>query len=338
MPRLRFVEERLDFLLRDPAAQHFHRALDQQRQVLRGQVLLVEEILVRVLLGQPSELLLEVRRRRDHDRTAARRHHLVGVRPVQRSAPLQMRPFREGQQLVVPGPHQHVFEHARQRLVHRHRHHLPFARLPRVPQRRQRAHRRVDPGDEHVLVAEQPQRRRLHVAARRRDAAQRLRHQARRLELRPRPVGAERGDVDDHQRRPPRQQRLMRQPRRRDPPAVQHDVRFRRQFRNRLRIRRPRREPAAARKEGVPQRRPRVRRERPLPPQRIPALLLQPHRLRPEIRQQLPAVDPPLVREIEHPHACERAGHGWRVVRRHRRESNRAPRRSDGTAALVASA
>ena len=150
---------------------------------------------MRVLLDKPDELLLEVGRGRDHDRAAARLHHLVGARPVQRALARQVGAGGAGaerQGVVVPGPHQDVLQDRRQRLVDGELHDLSLAAGAGVVQGRERGDRGVDAGDEGVLVAEQLQRRRVGVAAGRRDSTERLRDDRRRLIVGPGTIGAER--------------------------------------------------------------------------------------------------------------------------------------------------
>ena len=321
MAFLRLEEQLLHVPRRDPLAQHIHHAADVEAAIGGLLVLRVEQILLRLLLDQPDQLIVEVRRGRHHDAAASRRHHDVGVRPVQTAATLQHRPGGVRQVALVPHPHQDVLQTRRDAFMHRNRAVIAKPRASPPVEGREHRDGRVGAGEHEVQLAERFEGRRVCVARRRGRAAEGASDQIRRQMVPPRAVGAERRHVDHHQIGPlaPRV-RQLRGVRRESASADHHDVRFGEQRRQlRLAGGRFQRQFDAAptrREERMPQRLGAAVEKRAAPAQRVAAGRLGAHHVGAEIGQQLGAVDGAFVGEIKHADSAQRTqlGHPISLV------------------------
>ena len=311
MALLRLEEELLDVARGHPVAQRLHEAVDVVPAIGRFLVLRVEQILLRLLLDEPDQLIVEVRRRRHHDAAALGRHHLVGVRPVPAAAPLQHRAGGIRQLVLVDHPHEHVLQARGDALVNGDRAVVAEPRAPLAMEGGEHGDGRVGAGEDEVQLAEGLQRRRVGIAGGGDGAAKRAGDEIRRQEVPPRPVRAERRRFDHHQLRTPALRGSQVGGLHGEAAgASEHRVRLGHQVRQpRLAVRRARIErdhAAAAGEEGMPQRRTAVVHVvlhpvemRPAPPQRVAVGRFRAHHVRAEVRQELGAVDAAFVGEVE---------------------------------------
>ena len=311
MALLRLEEELLDVARRHPVAQRLHEAVDVGPTIGRFLVLRVEQILLRLLLDEPDQLIVEARRRRHHDAAALGRHHFVGIRPVPAAAPLQHRAGGIRQLVLVEHPHEHVFQARGDALVDGDRAVVAEPRTPLAMEGGEHGDGRVGAGEDEVQLAEGLQRRRVGIAGGGDRAAKRAGDEIRRQEVPPRPVRAERRRLDHHQLLTPALRgRQLGGLHGEAVGAGEHCVRLGYQVRQtRLAVRRARVErdhAAAAGEEGMPQRRTalvhvvlRPVKVRPAPPQRVAVERLRAHHVRAEVRQELGAVDAAFVGEVE---------------------------------------
>ena len=144
-----------------------------------------------VLFDQPNQLVVETRRRRDHDRAALGRHHYVGIRPMQAAAPLQRRSGGVWHSVVVPVEHEDVFQARRDALVDGYVDALPLAGFANPVQRGQRSDGGVCTRQNEIQLAEGLDRWRIGIACRSHRASQGTCHQVRCQIVAPRSVGSE---------------------------------------------------------------------------------------------------------------------------------------------------
>ena len=318
VPFLRLEEQLLYVPRRHPLPQHLHHAPNVGAAIGRLLVLGVEQVLLRLLLDEPDQLVVEVRRRRDHDAAASRRHHDVGVRPMQAAATFQHRPGRVRQVALVPDPHEHVLQARRDALVDGNRAVVASARSPPPMERRKHGDGRVGAGEDEVQLAEGLERRRVRIAGRGDGAAERAGDEIRREMVAPRAVRPERRDVDHHQFRSlPLRLRQLRRIHREGAGAGHHHVGLGHQRRQPLLAGRRGQvqfDLAAARgEERMPQRRAVGVEERAATAQRVAAGGRRAHHVGAEIGQQLGTVDGAFVGEIEHAEGVQRTRLGHRV-------------------------
>ena len=237
---------------------------------------------------------------------------------MQAAAPFQRGPGGVGQPVVVPVPHQDMFETGGDALVDRDVAALSGARCANPVDRRQRRDRGIDPGEDEVQFAERLERWRVRVPRGRNRTAERAGNKVGRQVVAPGPVGSE-GRRVDHDQVGPRGQRVGEGgfPDAERAIAGKHDVgtldqpREDRFARGRCGI--EANGGAARREKGVPEgTRGHVAVDmRPARPQRIAVRWFRADDIGPEVRQQLGAVDRPFVREVEHAQFSERAGLFW---------------------------
>ena len=107
------------------------------------------------------------------------------------AAALEVRGLGEGEEFVVPGPHEDMFEDAGEGFVDGDGDDLALAGLAGVAERGEGADGGVDAGDEGVLVAEESEGRSVDIAAGGGDAAEGFGDEAGGLVAGPGAVGAE---------------------------------------------------------------------------------------------------------------------------------------------------
>ena len=317
---LGFQKQRFHLLCAHPLPQYGHETLDVGGAMRGFLVLGIEQVFLRFLFHQPHQLVVEARRRRHHDAAALGWHHGVGVGPVQAAPAGQHRPTGARQPVLVPVPHQHMLQAGSDALVDGEFAPVAFARAAASAQRRQSGDGRVRAGEDEVQLAKGLQRRRVDVAGGGDGAAQSASHQIGREVVAPRAGRAERGHLDDDQRRPPRLRLLERGGvHAESAAAAQHHVCLAHQRRQLDRCVGgfENGDPAAGGEELVPQRRVLALAgvvEGPAAAQRVAGWRLGPHNLRAQVGKQLGAVDGPFVRQVEHAHPGERprlgGGHG----------------------------
>ena len=199
VPPLRLEEQLLHVLLADPMPQYLHDAPDERAAVAGILIFGIQKILLRFLLDEPDQLAVEVWRWRHHDRAALGRHDHISVGPVQAAATRQRRPCGVRQPVVIPQPHQHVFQARCDAFVDRDMAGAAGAGLSAAIDCRQRADGHVGAREHEVQIAEQFERRRIDIAGGGDGAAQCAGHKVGRQVVAPWAFGAERRHFDDRQ-------------------------------------------------------------------------------------------------------------------------------------------